>query len=454
MNQESKKVIKMLFHLGLPIILQSILTTLLPMADQIMVGQLGADAISAIAVSGRLFNIFFFIVLALGGVTSIYIAQFWGSQDIDKIPQTLKIPLITGGIALAALLIVAFAFPQASVKLFIDNDRVAEMAAEFQKVYAISALPLLLTNLYSALLRSITKVKVPMVTGITSIVLNTGLNYLLMFVIGMGAWGAVWATLIARTVECAMLFVYIHFIDKTVRFNLFTVLFGKLDSDFRKKFLVSMAPLVLNNLCFIFADTIYTRLYGMMSEADVAAHSIMLPVQAFAIGLFSGIAAATAIILGTMLGSDEIDEAISASKIILRFVLIATLITSALVALFSMLYINFFKVDEDVKHRALLLLFAACAFLTVKVMNMVICQGVIESGGETRFILINNIIGPICIGIPLALLSFYVLHLPIYWMYSVVTMEEVVRLIICFIKYRKNDWARNITKKSEALEVS
>lgn len=80
-----------------------------------------------------------------------------------------------------------------------------------------------------------------------------------------------------------------------------------------------MLPLILNNLCFFFFDTVYSIFYGQMSKVEVAAQAIMLPVQSFAIGLFSGMAVATSIILGNKLGKDEIDGAISDSKVILRF---------------------------------------------------------------------------------------------------------------------------------------
>lgn len=458
-RHDNKQVIKMLFTLGLPIILQSILQTMLPIIDQIMVGQLGEDVIAAIGVSGRLFNIFYFIVMALAGTTSIYVAQYWGSKDVKAIPKILRIPTLTGLLCLAVLIFIAFVFPEDSVKLFTNDNKIAAMAAEYQKIYVISAIPVLFTNIYSAMLRSTLRVKIPMVSGIMSVFINTGLNFVLIFGFGpipaMGAWGAVLATLIARCIEFLVLAFYIHVLDKDVHVTPISLFYGKLDKTFRKKFIASMLPLVLNNLCYVFAETVYNIFYGQMSKTDVAAQSIMQPVQSFSVGLFSGMAAATAIILGHKLGKGEINSALKSSKIILRFILISTLITSVVIALFSSFYLKFYKIDDELLQTSQLLLYASCVFLTVKVMNMVICQGVLECGGDTKFILINNIIGPICIGIPLAMLSFFVLHLPIYGMFSLVTMEEVVRLVIGYIKYRKSDWARNITEKNNnSLEVN
>lgn len=455
MSNNNKSVIKQLFTIGLPIILQSILQTMLPMIDQIMVGQLGDDVIAAIGISGKLFNIYFFILLAIAGVTAIYISQYWGSQQLDMLPKTLRIPILSGSLCIGLLLIAAFVFPVPSMRLFTNNEEIAVMAADFQKIYAVSAIPLMFTCLYSSLLRGTLKVKIPMISGIISVVLNTSLNYVLMFgvgsVKGMGAWGAVLATLISRCVEFFILAFYVHVLDKRFTVTPAAVFSGKLDGEFKKRFNASLLPLVLNNLCYIFSDTVYSVFYGHMSKIEIAAQSIMLPVQSFAVGLFSGMAVATSIILGNKLGRDEIEEAVADSKVILRFVLITTLITSAVIALLSIVYLSFFKIDQELHQIAQYLLFAASAYLTVKVMNMVICQGVLESGGDTRFILINNIIGPICIGIPLAFLSFYVLHLPIYWMFSLVSLEEVVRLINCYVKYRKNDWAHNITIKTNEV---
>ena len=422
---------------------------MLPMIDQIMVGQFGDSTIAAIGISGKLFNIYYYVLLALAGISAIYISQYWGSQDLEMLPKTLRIPIITGLISVVLLFIAAFVFPLQSIGLFTPDREIAEMAAEYQKIYAVSAIPLLFTYIYASLLRCTMKVKIPMISGSISVFLNTGLNYLLMFgvgpVKGMGAWGAVLATLISRTVEFIILAVYVHCFDKRFKVTPFTVFSGKLDAAFRKRFISSMLPLIMNNMCFIFADTVYSIFYGKMSMVDIAAQAIMLPVQAFVVGLFAGMALATTIVIGTKLGSNDIEGAIADSRVILRFILIASLILSAIVALLSIVYLRFFKIDDALRETSQYLLFASSAFLTARVLNMVLSQGVLESGGDTKIVLINNIIGPICIGIPLAFLSYYVLHLPIYWMYSLVSLEEVFRIISCYIKYRKNDWAHNIT---------
>ena len=453
MNGESKKVIKQLFVIGAPIVLQTILQTILPMIDQIMVGQLGDDAIALIGLSGNWYSVFFFILLAITGATSVYVAQYWGSQDLKMIPKILRIPVVAGIIFAALLIFVAFVFPVSSIKVYTNGDELALVASEFQKIYAISAIPCLLTNLYASFLRSTTRVKAPMVTGIIAVATNTTLNYVLMFVVGMGVKGAVWATLISRVLECLLLATYVHVFDKDVKINPVQIFSEKLEKSFMKKFYVTLVPLVLNNILFIGAAQVYNSFYGHMGTAELAAKGIADPVQSVGIGLFSGMAAATAVILGNRLGNGEVERAIADSKIILRFVLLIAIITSGIIALLSGFYLSFYKITPEVGEISQYFLYVMCVFLTVKIMNMVICQGVLQSGGDTKYILILNIIGQICVGIPLACLSFFVLHLPIYWMYALITMEEVVRVMLAFIKYKKNDWAKNLTE-NQSKEVS
>lgn len=433
---------------ALPITLQCIMQSLLPVIDEIMVGQLQETSIAALTASNRIYNIYYYIVLALSGATAIFVTQFWGNNKKDSIPKAFKIPIIIGLAALALYLIVAFLMPQQSVEVFSNDQQVVEIGIVLQKIYALSAIPILLTNLYSTLLRSTYNVKIPMLIGIFSVVINTLLNYVLIsgfyFVPKLGVYGAAIATLIARFLEATLLILYVYVKKHNISFNIIKILRSKLDVDFTRAYYKAMIPLLTLNILFILADTSYSAIYGQMGTASLTAASIMFPIQGFSIGLFSGLATATAIILGNQLGCQKYQTAIDYSRQILKITTILTIIISVILGGVSYLYVSFYNVSAEVQFNAQILVIVSAVFLTVRVLNMVMCQGVIQSGGDTKFILILDIIGPWCIGVPLAFLGAIVLHLPIYTVYILISMEEVVRLILGLIKVLKGNWAKNL----------
>lgn len=446
--KKNQRLYKQLFIIGLPITLQCIMQSLLPIIDELMVGQFGDIAISSITAGNRIYNIYYYIVLALAGATSIYVTQFWGNNKSENIPKAFKIPFIIGFISLGVYLGIAFLLPTQSVSLFSSESKIIENGAVVQEIYALSAIPVLFSNMFATQLRSTKQVKAPMVCGIVSVVLNTALNYVLIFgfycIPSMGIYGAALATLIARTIEALLLAIYIYIIKRNITFNLFKILSCKVDKEFKKAYYNSMLPLLTLNILFIVADTVYSAIYGQMSAADLAAASIMFPIQNFSIGLFNGMASATAIILGNELGKENFDTAIDYSKKIIGITTVLSIVISILLACFSYTYVSLYNVSEEVQKCATILVIVSAVYLTVKVLNMVTCQGIIQSGGDTKYILFLDIIGPWCVGIPMALLGTYVLHLPIYWVFAMLSIEEVVRLVLALIKVNKHQWATNL----------
>lgn len=444
---KNRNLYRLLLIIGVPITLQCIMQSLLPIIDELMVGQFGDAAISSLTAGNRIYNIFYYIVLAISGATAIYVTQFWGKKKKESIPKVFKIPFLIGFVTLGIYLMVAFLLPEQSVSLFSNDSEIIEKGAIVQKIYALSAVPILFSNLFSTLLRSTKQVKAPMACSMISVVINTILNYMFIFgfyfIPSMEIYGAALATLIARVLEALFLAFYIYII-KRGSFNIFKILTTKVDKAFKTCYYRSMLPLLLVNILFIVADTIYSAIYGQMSTSDLAAASIMFPIQGFSVGLFSGMASATAIILGNELGKENYQTAIRYSKSIIKITVFFTIIISALLASVSYFYVSWYNVSDEVFRCAHLLVIVSSFYLTIKVLNMVICQGIIQSGGETKYILFLDIIGPWFIGIPLALLGAFVFRFPIYIVFAMLSIEEIVRLILAFIKVRKHEWATNI----------
>lgn len=446
---ETESFYKMLLKIAFPITLQSLIQSALTIIDQMMVGQLGEQAISSIAIGNKFFIVYQYLVVAITGGVGIFIAQFWGKKEMSNIVKTLKLPIFMGGIVFVAFFLLVAIFPQQSIRVFSADPNVIEQGAVVQKIYLISALPVLLTNIYSTLLRSTCRVKVPMITGIISIVLNTMLNYILIFgkfgLEPMGVYGAACATVVARVVETVILIAVVH-IKSDVRFNILDVFRNKLDVTFIKRCLKSIWPLFILNVVFVSSDTIYSSLYGNMGTDEMASISIMVPLQGFSIGLFNGISSATSIILGVKLGGKEIDVAKKYAARILKISTILTLIIAVILAVSSNWYLSIYNINDVVFEISHNLVLVAALFLCVRVLNMVIGQGIIQSGGNTRYILFLDIIGMWCIGVPIAFISVMLFHFPIYWVYFMISLEEVVRLILGLRKVKKGDWAKNLVE--------
>ena len=144
--------------------------------------------------------------------------------------------------------------------------------------------------------------------------------------------------------------------------------------------------------------------------------------------------------VGKRLGRKEYDEAYAESKKIMCAGLFGAVTVSALLILLAGVYTGFYRVDDSVKELGKTLLIIFALYAPVKVENMILGGGIIRSGGNTKIIMIIDIIGTWCIGIPLCLLAAYVFKWGIVGVYTLLTTEELFRLAVSFLIFKRRKW--------------
>ena len=158
------------------------------------------------------------------------------------------------------------------------------------------------------------------------------------------------------------------------------------------------------------------------------------------VGALSGLSAAAGVMVGKRLGRKEYDEAYTESKKIMYAGLAGAVAVSALLILLAGVYTGLYRVDGSVKELGKTLLIVFALYAPVKVENMILGGGIIRSGGNTKTIMIIDIIGTWCIGIPLCLLAAYVFKWGIVGVYTLLTTEELFRLAVSLIIFKRRNW--------------
>ena len=75
---------------------------------------------------------------------------------------------------------------------------------------------------------------------------------------------------------------------------------------------------------------------------------------------------------------------------------------------------------------------------------MIIGGGIIRSGGKTKYVMMIDIIGTWLFGVPLGLLTAFVLNLSIPYVYFILSLEECVRFGISLIVFRRKKWMHSL----------
>lgn len=433
---------KTLFSIALPISIQSLLQSSLGMIDQIMIGQLGETAVASVNLGTRLMFIMVYSLSGISAVSSIYTSQYEGAGTKEKHSAVMKITILEGLLCVLPFLIAGLFFPQQIVRIFSEDNTVIQKGANYLFITAFGFIPKLFSISISAILRCTGKAKITLITGLSSVAINTMLNLIFIFGFGPikahGVEGAAIATVIAIFIEATINIIYLEKTKHPSRLSL--AIKAKADKGFYKKFAITTLPAIGNECFWALGDAIYSGIYGHMSTVSLAAMTLTFPIQGMSVGFFSGLSAAAGVIIGNNLGAKKTKEAYTLAWDFFKLCIIGCGIIGIIIVLFGSVYLKFYNVTDEVKlyTKSLLAIFAC--YLWVKVSNMVMLGGVLRSGGKTRYTLILDLIGTWGIGIPLGFLCAFVFKWNILMVYTAINIEEVIRLTLGLIKVKSKDW--------------
>ena len=436
------KFMKSLCKIAVPVTLQSMLQASFSIVDQIMIGQLGEANISAVGLCGNFSLIFSVVIGAVSTVAGILIAQFIGADDTKEAWSSFHVSLICGMIISALFLSAAGIFPAQLLGLYTKDLSIIEEGAVYFRIVAFSYIPMAISTVLSAWLRCKEHATIPFLASLGAVAANTGLNYVLIFgklgFTPMGIKGAAIATFVSQLLN--LLFIFIGFvicIKKDGDQPILSLHFRKITI---RDYLFMIMPILVSEFLWSLGQNVESAVYGHLGTANLAAYTLTCPIQGLIVGALSGLSAAAGVMVGKRLGKKEYDEAYRESKKIMAAGLIGAALVSAMLILLAGAYTGWYRVDYSVKELGKILLIVFALYAPVKVENMILGGGIIKSGGNTRIIMIIDIVGTWCIGIPLCLVAAYVFQWGIVGVYALLTTEEIFRLVVSLVIFRRRKW--------------
>lgn len=432
--------------LAIPVALQSMLQASFSIVDQIMIGQLGSVSVAGVGLAGKFASIYSVIVSAVGVVAGIMISQYLGQKNRREVRRSFFVNLlICLGLA-GVFTLLCGGFPAQIMGLYTTDAPMKQAAAAYLLIITATFLPIAGATLLSTLLRCMEKAQLPLYASIASALLNTGLNYVLIFgklgLPAMGASGAAIATVISTWVNFLLMLAMlggngavlrkaVDSTQKTGKFNL-------------KQYLSMLLPILVCEFLWSLGENIYAAIYGHMGTQASAAMTLINPNQALVIGALCGLSQAASVIIGKKLGSKEYEEAYRDSWRLIRYGFFGAVILSVLVVLTSPWYVEIYQVDATVKLLTRQILVAYALVAPFKVLNMIAGGGIVRSGGKTNYVMVVDMIGTWVFGVPLGLLSAFVWKLSIPYVYFILSLEECVRFAITVFILRGKRWMQSL----------
>ena len=429
--------------LAIPVALQSMLQSAFSMVDQIMIGQLGEIQVAGVGLAGKFASIYAVLISAIGAAAGIMISQYLGQENNRGVWQSFFANLLLSGGIAGIFTAVCILFPERIMGAYTRDAQTRQTAAEYLALISGTFVPMAGAALLSTLLRCRERPRLPLYASIAAALLNTGLNYILIFgklgLAPMGIKGAAIATVLS---QCANLLLMLP-----------RALLARTENEPQRallaqfhwrQYLSLLLPLLVCEAMWSLGENVYAAIYGHISTDASAAMTLTNPVQGVVIGALCGLSQAAGVIIGKRLGRGETEDAYWAAKRLLIYGLAGALMLSAAVMLLSGVYVKLYQVEETVKATARQLLFAYALVVPFKVLNMILGGGILRSGGQTKYVMFIDGIGTWCCGVPLGLLSAFVLRLPVAWVYFLLSLEECLRFGFSMAVFRRKKWMRRL----------
>lgn len=434
--------------IAVPVGLQSMLQSSFAMIDQLMVGQLGSTAVAAIEVASRPAFIYSVVVGAVAAIAGVMISQYLGMENEDLADRSLSVNLIVaaalGGLFMALCLL----FPEQIIRIFVKDDRAILAPGRDYLIRIVwTYLPMGMASILSVMIRCMGHSVYPLCAGILSAVVNTGLNYALIFgrfgFRPLGAAGAAIASVVSQVINLLLILAVFYWVRIRNRGGFHFSL--SLGSEGWRQFALMLLPILVNEFLWSVGQNVNTYIYGHIGTGDLAAMSMTGPIQGLFTGALSGVSQAAGILTGRRLGAREYGAAYQESKKLMWYGLWGSLLLSALLICLRGPYVRLYKVEPGVQAVASGLLFLFAVLAPVKVANMILGGGIIRSGGKTAYIMAIDMAGTWLVGVPLGLVTAFVFHMPIHLVYFILSQEELVRLLLTWMLFRSRKWMTSLS---------
>ena len=449
-----KNFYKMTLTIAIPIIIQNLLTNLVSMADNIMVGQLGTNQMSGVAIINQLF--FVFNLLVFGGMSGagLFSAQYFGQKNHNGVRDVFRMKILIGIAIIAISLSVMIFLHEPLINMFLHEgsssgniQETFNYAKNYLYIMVIGIAPFVISNCYNTTLKESGQTVVPMKAGVLAVVFDIVLNYIFIFgklgFPAMGVVGAAIATVISRFVECGYLVIYTHMHSNDYPFIKHCYRTLKVPGSLVKKIIITGSPLMLNEFLWAGGLTLQTQALSTKGLATVGGLNICNTIGNISNCIFVTMGTTIAIVVGQLLGAGKLKEAkvtatrMAASSLLISFGMIIIL------GLLGPVFPHFYNTTDEIRELATKFIWAVAAatpFISLSNSEYFI----LRSGGKTIITFLFDSCFVCLVNVPVAicLTKFTAIH--IVGIFFLVNMLEGVKALIGFIMVKKDIWLNTI----------
>jgi len=447
----TKELYLKMAKIAIPVSLQQLITVGINLMDTIMLSSMGDAQLSASSLAGQFITLFQICCMGIGMGASVLTSRFWGMKEMNSLKKTITIMLRFLFVFAGVFTVATIAAPVLIMKIYTPEQALIDYGVIYLRWMIPTYICMGLSLTCTIVLRTVGQVRIPLLCSIFAFFVNVFSNW--VFIFGhlgaprMEIAGAALGTLIARIFELCFICGYFFLIDKRIRYRIRDVVMNC--RDLVKEYFRVSIPVLISDGLLALGNNAVAMIMGRIGEAFVAANSVTTVVQQLSSVLTTGISNASGIITGHTMGEGDYEKA---QKQGYTFLFLGFLIGCAAALVILLLrgpIINYYNVSDEAKAIAWDLMNAIIIIVVFQSMNSILTKGVLRAGGDTRFLMMGDILFLWVASIPLGALAGLVFHWSSFWIYTMLKIDQIIKCVWCYYRLKSGKWLKKIRKAGE-----
>ena len=419
------------------------------LADNIMLGRYSESALSGVAAVNQIQFVLQQIVFGVSNGMIVLGSQYWGQKRTGEIRMLSSIAMRAAlGVAIALFIAVSL-FPEQTLRLFTRDAAIVAEGVAYLKIIRFTYLFFAASSILLGTMRVVESVQIALRVSLLSLVLNCSINYVLIYgrfgAPEMGVRGAAIGTLTARIVELFVFAWYVFVRDRRVSMQPSDFLSA--DREMARDFFRVASPVILTQTLWGLANALQTVILGHMSDVAIAAQSISSNVFLLLKVASVGASSAASILIGKAIGEGKDLSVLKEYTRTLQALFVAIgLVLGAALMIIRVPLLRVYNISDETRALANAYMIIQSVVLVTMSYQMPTNGGIIRGGGDTRFVMILDLISIWGIVLPFSCLAAFVWRLSPIIVIILLNSDQVFKCVPAFIRVNSYKWIKRLTR--------
>jgi len=441
------------FSILIVITLQQLASLAVNMVDNIMLGTYSEAALSGATLVNQYQMMLQMLAGGAGMGIVVLAGQYWGKQQTSPIKKIISLGIKVALAVGLIFLIFAILTPTGMLKVFTSDEAIISEGVKYLNIMFITYPIFALSSSLMSSLQAVGTVFIGTVMSLSTVAINFVLNSILIYgrfgAPELGVQGAAIATVVSRTVELVIIFVYVLKIDKKLQMKFSDII--SMDMSYLKDYIHVAFPLLISGFFWGIAQAVQTVILGHLTAPAIAANSICS--IAFGVLTVVGMActSATNVVMSEEIGRNGLTRIKSMAITLQIIYIIIGVISGLLTFLLRGPIVGIYSDTLSPEAQTL-----TWQFLTVLIFTNIgscyeypVASGIIAGGGDTKFpAIVENLFNWLWV-LPGSALCAFVFKLPPIWVFIMLKSDQVLKCIPNAIKCNRFKWARELTREEK-----